>query len=145
VSANNVLIAVIAFIGGLAVMFAIVYFLGNPLKTSWGGGPSINPSVQSEQIDDQGIPDMVDVSGNIDILDVKSRPWGATFTDQVSEFRYFATAFNGKYSVELPNGMHTYDVQVTWQKSDGTMGNCDGGTLSYTTQADGRETFNTAC
>lgn len=136
ITVHKAVFAVGGFIGGLVVMYAVVYFLGiGPLKTSWGG-PSIDSSV----------PSTVYVRGNVGMVDDEKHAVLITFIDQASGQRYHESVnSSGLYNIGLPNGIYDYVVRIQWEASDGTTGTCDGGTLSYVTQADARESFNTGC
>lgn len=92
------------------------------------------------------VPSIVFIRGSVGMVDGEKHAVLITFIDQATGQRYHESVNSaGLYSIGLPNGSYSYVVRIQWEAPDGSQGTCDSGTLSYVTQVDARDSFNTGC
>lgn len=92
------------------------------------------------------VPSNIIVSGTASTVGAGTHPVGIIFTDQGSGGRVTDDVnSNGYYSVELPNGNHSYKVQLAWEGFAGATGICEASALHFGNEMQAIQNHNFKC
>jgi hypothetical protein len=92
------------------------------------------------------VPSTIIVSGTASTTGPGTHPVAIMFIDQGSGGRITNEVdSNGYYSVQLPNGDHTYNVQIAWEGLVGSKGICDASPLHFSNELQTMQSHNFRC
>jgi hypothetical protein len=74
----------------------------------------------------------ITMSGNVNTVGYKTHPVTITFIESSGQRFESSVSDYGYYELQLPNGDHSYNIEVGWQGTMGSSGTCNAGSLKYT-------------
>jgi hypothetical protein len=75
----------------------------------------------------------ITMSGNVNTVGYGTHPVTITFVESSGQKFGSSVSDYGYYELQLPNGDHSYNIEVGWQGAMGSAGTCNAGSLEYTT------------
>ena len=74
----------------------------------------------------------ITMSGNVNTVGYETHPVTITFVESSGQRFESSVSDYGYYELQLPNGDHSYNIEVGWQDTMGSRGTCNAGSLGYT-------------
>ena len=74
----------------------------------------------------------ITMSGNVNTVGYGTHPVTITFVESSGQRFESSVSDYGYYELQLPNGDHSYNIEVSWQGTMGSSGTCNAGSLGYT-------------
>ncbi|HEX2557268.1 MAG TPA: hypothetical protein VHK86_03005 [Nitrososphaera sp.] len=74
----------------------------------------------------------ITMSGNVNTVGYRTHPVTITFLENSGQRFGSSVSDYGYYELQLPNGDHSYSIEVGWQDAMGSSGTCNAGSLEYT-------------
>jgi hypothetical protein len=74
----------------------------------------------------------ITMSGNVNTVGYGTHPVSITFVESSGQRFGSSVSDYGYYELQLPNGNHSYSIEVGWQGKMGSAGTCNAGSLGYT-------------
>lgn len=74
----------------------------------------------------------ITMSGNVNTVGYRTHPVTITFVESSGQRFGSSVSDYGYYELQLPDGDHSYNIEVGWQGTIGSSGTCNAGSLEYT-------------
>lgn len=85
------------------------------------------------------------IKGSVTTDDFNTRPISMTFTSQTELLQITTPVKDNHYEIELPSGLQSFEVEVTWNSLPEVFGNCYAGVISYSDSSPPPSSYDFRC